>query len=52
MTHDLELAVVVFALKIWRDYLYGVHCKIFTDHQGLKYFFHAKRLEHEAVTMA
>jgi len=31
-THDLELAEVVFALKIWRHYLYGVPCKIFTDH--------------------
>ena len=38
-THDLELAAVVFALKIWRHYLYGVHCKIFTDHQSLKCFF-------------
>ncbi|WMV14153.1 hypothetical protein MTR67_007538 [Solanum verrucosum] len=31
-THDLELAVVVFALKIWRHYLYGVKCEVFTDH--------------------
>ncbi|XP_031127569.1 uncharacterized protein LOC116029662, partial [Ipomoea triloba] len=38
-THDLELAAVVFALKIWRHYLYGVTCKIFTDHQSLKYIF-------------
>ena len=36
-THDLELAAVVFALKIWRHYLYGVHCEIFTDHKSLKY---------------
>ena len=43
-THDLELAAVVFALKIWRHYLYGVHCKIFTDHQSLKYFFTQKEL--------
>ena len=35
-THDLELAVVVFALKIWRHYLYGVPCKIFTDHKSLQ----------------
>ena len=34
-THDLELAVVVFALKIWRHYLYGVSCRIFTDHKSL-----------------
>ena len=43
-THDLELAAVVFALKIWRHYLYGVQCKIFTDHQSLKYFFTQKDL--------
>ena len=28
--HDLELAAVVFALKIWRHYLYGLHCKVFS----------------------
>ena len=38
-THDLELAVVVFALKLWRHYLYGARFKIFTDHQSLKYIF-------------
>ncbi|WMV38267.1 hypothetical protein MTR67_031652, partial [Solanum verrucosum] len=32
-THDLELAAVVFALKIWRHYLYGVKCEVFTDHR-------------------
>nr|GFA26545.1 reverse transcriptase [Tanacetum cinerariifolium] len=32
-THDLELAAVVFALKIWRHYLYGESCDIFTDHK-------------------
>nr|GFA86705.1 retrotransposon protein, putative, Ty3-gypsy subclass [Tanacetum cinerariifolium] len=35
-THDLELAVVVFALKIWRHYLYGESCDVFTDHKSLK----------------
>ena len=35
-THDLELVVVVFALKIWRLYLYGVHCDIYTNHKNLK----------------
>ncbi|XP_073120733.1 uncharacterized protein [Henckelia pumila] len=35
-THNLELAAVVFALKIWRHYLYGEKCKIFTDHKSLK----------------
>ena len=34
-THDLELAVVVFALKILRHYLYGVHVDVFTDHKSL-----------------
>ena len=43
-THDLELAAVVFALKIWRHYLYGVRFTIFTDHKSLKYFFDQKEL--------
>lgn len=43
-THDLELAAVVFALKIWRHYLYGVPCKIYTDHKSLKYIFTQKEL--------
>jgi hypothetical protein len=38
-THDLELAAVVHALKIWRHYLMGNHCNIFTDHESLKYIF-------------
>ena len=38
-THDLELAAVVFTLKIWRHYLYGERCEIFTGHKSLKYFF-------------
>ncbi|XP_057543993.1 uncharacterized protein LOC130823391 [Amaranthus tricolor] len=38
-THDLELAAIVFALKIWRHYLYGVECKIYSDHQSLKYLY-------------
>ena len=38
-THDLEMAAVVFALKIWRNYLYGVTCEIYTDHKSLKYIF-------------
>ena len=37
-THGLELAVIVFALKIWRHYLYGEKCFIYTDHKSLKYF--------------
>jgi hypothetical protein len=38
-THDLELAAVVHALKIWRHYLLGNVCNIFTDHKSLKYIF-------------
>jgi hypothetical protein len=38
-THDLELAVVVHALKIWRHYLFGQRCDIYTDHKSLKYIF-------------
>ena len=43
-THDLELAVVVHALKIWRHYLYGVHVDIYTDHKSLQYIFKQKEL--------
>ena len=43
-THDMELAAVVFALKLWRHYLYGVHCDIYTDHKTLKYLFTQKEL--------
>nr|CAH66151.1 OSIGBa0097I11.3 [Oryza sativa] len=38
-THDLELAAVVHALKIWRHYLYGNRTEIYTDHKSLKYIF-------------
>ena len=37
-THDLELATIVFALKIWRHYLYGEKSFIYTNHKSLKYF--------------
>ncbi|KAI3701816.1 hypothetical protein L6452_27177 [Arctium lappa] len=43
-THDMELAEVVFALKIWRHYLYGTKCMIYTDHKSLKYLFGQKEL--------
>ena len=43
-THDLELAVVVFVLKIWRHYLYGEKCEVYNDHKSLKYFFTQKDL--------
>ncbi len=38
-THDLELAAVVHALKIWRHYLIGNRCEVYTDHKSLKYIF-------------
>ena len=43
-THDLKLAATVFALKIWKHYLYGETCRIFTDHKSLKYLFTQKKL--------
>lgn len=43
-THDLELAAIVFALKLWRHYLYGEKCEIYTDHKSLKYIFTQKEL--------
>jgi hypothetical protein len=38
-THDLELAAVVHVLKIWRHYIMGTKCHIYTDHKSLKYIF-------------
>jgi ribonuclease HI len=38
-THDLDLAAVVHALKIWRHYLSGHHYEIYSDHKSLKYIF-------------
>nr|GEU73525.1 putative reverse transcriptase domain-containing protein [Tanacetum cinerariifolium] len=43
-THDLKLGVVVFALKIWRHYLYGTKSVIYTDHKSLQYIFDYKEL--------
>ena len=43
-THDLELASVVHALKVWRHYLMGKHSEVFTDHKSLKYIFTRKEL--------
>ncbi|KAG8472962.1 hypothetical protein CXB51_034879 [Gossypium anomalum] len=43
-THDLELTAVVFALKIWRHYLYGEKCRVYTDHKSLKYLMSQKDL--------
>ena len=44
LTHDLELASVVFALKQWRHYLYGVKCEVYTDNLSLQYVFTQKDL--------
>ncbi|GJX00129.1 putative reverse transcriptase domain-containing protein [Tanacetum coccineum] len=43
-THDLELGAVVFALKIWRHYLYGTKCIVFTDHKSLQHILRQKEL--------
>ncbi|GKF65567.1 putative reverse transcriptase domain-containing protein, partial [Tanacetum coccineum] len=43
-THDLELREVVFALKIWRHYLYGTKCMVFTDHKSLQHILDQKEL--------
>ncbi|GJU16630.1 retrotransposon protein, putative, ty3-gypsy subclass [Tanacetum coccineum] len=46
-THDLELGAVVFALKIWRHYLYGTKCTVFTDHKSLQHILNQMELKHE-----
>ena len=43
-THDLELAIVVFALKIWRHYLYKKTCHVFTNYKSLKYLLTQREL--------
>jgi len=43
-TYDLEFATLVFALKIWRHYLYGAQFCVFSDHKSLKYMFDQKEL--------
>ncbi|GJT01564.1 putative reverse transcriptase domain-containing protein [Tanacetum coccineum] len=43
-TLDLELGAVVFALKIWRHYLYGTKCTVFTDHKSLQHILNQKEL--------
>ena len=42
--HDLELAAIVFALRVWRHYLYGSQVQIFTNHKSLKYLITQKEL--------
>ncbi|GMI89735.1 hypothetical protein HRI_002642800 [Hibiscus trionum] len=43
-THDIELVAVVFALKVWRHYLYGEKCSVYTDHKSLKYIMTQREL--------
>ncbi|GJU41686.1 putative reverse transcriptase domain-containing protein [Tanacetum coccineum] len=43
-THDLELGTIVFALKMWRHYLYGMKCVMFTDHKSLQHILDQKEL--------
>ncbi|GKF36167.1 putative reverse transcriptase domain-containing protein [Tanacetum coccineum] len=43
-THDLELGAIVFALRLWRHYLYGTKCVVFTDHKSLQYILNQKEL--------
>ncbi|GKA55019.1 putative reverse transcriptase domain-containing protein [Tanacetum coccineum] len=43
-THDLDLGAVVFALRLWRHYLYGTKYVIFTDHMSLQYILNQKEL--------
>ncbi|GJS55176.1 putative reverse transcriptase domain-containing protein [Tanacetum coccineum] len=43
-THYLELGVVVFALRLWRHYLYGIKCVVYTDHKSLQYILDQKEL--------
>nr|GEU60785.1 putative reverse transcriptase domain-containing protein [Tanacetum cinerariifolium] len=44
MTHDFKLGAVVFALKIWRHYLYGTKCTVFNDHKSLQHILDQKEL--------
>nr|GFC75997.1 putative reverse transcriptase domain-containing protein [Tanacetum cinerariifolium] len=50
-THDLELGTVVFTLKIWRHYLYGTKCAVFTDHKSLQHILDQEGTEHETTPM-
>ena len=43
-THDMELAAIVFTLKIWRHYLYGEQFEVFSDHKSLKCIFTQRNL--------
>ena len=43
-THDLQLATIVFSMKIWSYYMNGVHVNVFTDHKSLQYMFTTKEM--------
>ncbi|GKD00690.1 putative reverse transcriptase domain-containing protein [Tanacetum coccineum] len=43
-THDLELGAIVFTLRLWRHYLYGTKCVVFTNHKSLQYILNQKEL--------
>jgi ribonuclease HI len=45
-THDLELAAIAHALKIWWHYLVGMRCKLYADYKSLKYIFTQSNLNH------
>ena len=49
-THDLELAVIIFALKIWRHYLYGEQFVVFSYHKS-EVYFHTAGPQHEVTQM-
>ncbi|GJZ25212.1 putative reverse transcriptase domain-containing protein [Tanacetum coccineum] len=51
MTHDLELGAVVFALRLWRHYLYGTKCTVYTDHKSLQYILDQNKLNMRQRTM-
>ncbi|GKE70453.1 putative reverse transcriptase domain-containing protein [Tanacetum coccineum] len=43
-TYDLKLGAIIFALRLWRHYLYGTKCVVFTDHKSLQYILNQKEL--------
>jgi hypothetical protein len=49
LTHDLVLATIVHALKIWRHYLMGKRCELYMDHKSLKYIFTQSNLDHRQI---
>lgn len=51
LTHDLQLVVIEFALKIWHHYLYGEAFEIFIDHKCLKYLFFQKEIKYVSETL-